>query len=389
MFLRRNEIRTIVINERGAICPIRNKFDPSFNIWAGCSGLVLLSEILANHSKYYDVVIMDRGLFDAICWFHWQKKLRKLHEKHYYTFVEFFLAPKWISKMSLLYIFRAAPDVSLRREHAHLLTDKHGSIMNPEVLGDFNEAVSECVKTHGVHYGRDKIREIDTSAMDQDEVSYQVTKDILEKLNSMIVEKIAYFEERLLREVDSPLFEVDVIFRPLRKLRYGVRREIEGIPYAIQPIPVAVITDPEVKKIVIGKKMKGATSEDSPERHRELIYFGGHIREEDEWSEYGSGKIEDVASAALTRELKEELDIDYDASLDQPLFCIWDRDSPHSAKHVALVYHVKIDRQSLRVATDRKEFAEKGVSVIDINDLGAHKSRFESWSKVICDKLFM
>jgi hypothetical protein len=37
MFLRRNGIRTIVFSERGAICPIRNKFDPSFNIWAGCS----------------------------------------------------------------------------------------------------------------------------------------------------------------------------------------------------------------------------------------------------------------------------------------------------------------------------------------------------------------
>ena len=387
MFLRRNEIRTTVISERGAICPIRNKFDPSFNIWAGCSGLVSLSEILANHSKYYDVVIMDRGFFDAICWFHWQKSLRKLHEKHYYRFIEFFLSPRWISKMSILYIFKTDPEVSLQREHAHLLTDKPGSIMNAEVLQNFNEAVDQCVKLHGVHYGN-KIKQIDTSKKDQDKVSYEVTKDILETLNTMIVERVAYFEERLLRNVESAIFDADIIFRPLRQLRYGIRREIEQIAYAVQPVPVAVITDIESKRIVVAKKLRTATSEDSPERSRELIYFGGHIREEDEWSEYGSGRVEDVASAALSRELKEELDIDYDASLDKPEFCIWDSDNPHSAKHVALVYHVKIDRQSLRVTTDRKEFAEKGASVIDIGALAAKKSNFETWSRIIYERLF-
>jgi hypothetical protein len=159
MFLRRNEIRTIVISERGAMCPIRNKFDPSFNIWAGCSGLVQFSEIIANHSKYYDIVIMDRGLFDAVCWFHWQKRLRKLHEKHYKRFVDFFLAPKWISKISVLYLFTTDPAISLQREHATLLTNKQGTIMNQEVLADFNDATEECVGLHGVHFGK-KIRRI-------------------------------------------------------------------------------------------------------------------------------------------------------------------------------------------------------------------------------------
>lgn len=388
MFLRRNEIRTIVISERGAMCPIRNKFDPSFNIWAGCSGLVQFSEIIANHSKYYDVVIMDRGLFDAVCWFHWQKRLRKLHEKHYKRFVDFFLAPKWISKISVLYLFTTDPAISLQREHATLLTNKQGTIMNQEVLADFNDATEECVGLHGVHFGK-KIRRIDTTNINQDEVSYRVTKDILETLNAMIVEKIAYFDRDILKNVDVNVetFDAFEIFGKIKRLNFGARDDIEDKDFALQPVPIAVVTDSEGKRIVVAKKLSSATSDGSPERRRDLIYFGGHIREEDEWGEYGSGSVADVVSAALSRELKEELDIDYDASTDRPVFCIWDRSNNRSAKHIALVYHVKIDRQSMRVVTDRKEFAERGAHIVDVSNLKERRHNFESWSANIYQKL--
>ena len=101
MFLRRNNIRNIVITERGAICPIKNKFDPYFNVWAGCSALAKFSEILTNNSKDYDVVIMDRGFFDAVCWFYWQTTLSELEQEDYKTFVNFFLSPKSIRKVSI------------------------------------------------------------------------------------------------------------------------------------------------------------------------------------------------------------------------------------------------------------------------------------------------
>jgi predicted NUDIX family phosphoesterase/thymidylate kinase len=364
MFLRRNGFRTVVISERGAICPIRNKFDPSFNIWAGCSGLAQFSEVIANHSKYYDVVIMDRGFFDAICWFRWQRKLQKLNDRHYDKFVDFFLSPRWISNVSILYVFKAAPEISLRREHATLLTDKRGSIMNEDVLADFNLAIDDCIREHGVHF-KNKIRSIDTSGISQDKVSYTVTKEILESLSSLIVEKVAYFDKRILSKVPGDVFDPSVIFSEVKHFGFGARAYIEADDNVVQPIPVALITDTELKKVVIAKKLRDATAANSPERRRDLIYFGGHIREEDIWSEYGSRSIADVAAAALSRELKEELDIDHDESKLYPRFCIWVKDNERSSKHVALVYHVKIDRPSLRVTTDRKEFAEKGAHVID------------------------
>ncbi len=69
LFLKRNHFRVKVLTERASICPIKNKFDPNFNIWTGCQALSELARIMSNDSKEYDIVIMDRGLFDAVCWF--------------------------------------------------------------------------------------------------------------------------------------------------------------------------------------------------------------------------------------------------------------------------------------------------------------------------------
>ncbi|HEY5259135.1 MAG TPA: hypothetical protein VIJ46_00690 [Rhabdochlamydiaceae bacterium] len=388
MFLRRNGIRNIVLSERGATCPITNKFDPNFNIWAGCSGLMEFSEIMSNRPKDFDVVIMDRGLFDAVTWFFWQKKLLKLDEYHYEKFVQFFLAPKWISKISILYIFKANPDVSLKREYATLLTKKFGTIMRPEVLEDFNRAIDECCSTHGVHFGQ-KLKMIDTSYKNQDEVNFQVTQDILQSLRDLIVEKIGHFGRRVLKNVTDEVFEPKEIFNEIRQLDFSARNTIENDDGIIQPIPVAVITDMDEQKIVVAKKLRTATSEDSPERRRDLIYFGGHIREEDELGyRLSGGGVRAVAAAALSRELKEELDIDYDLRADEPKFCIWDRNNSRSRKHVALVYHIKVNRQSLRIVADRKEFAEKGAYIIDRQELTNRKPNFERWGEIIYERLF-
>ena len=72
MFLRRNGFRVKVLVERASVCPVGNKYDPLFNVWTICSALAELSETISNSPKDYDVVILDRGLFDALCWFEWQ-----------------------------------------------------------------------------------------------------------------------------------------------------------------------------------------------------------------------------------------------------------------------------------------------------------------------------
>jgi len=347
--------------------------------------LAKFSEIMTNSPKDYDVVIMDRGFFDAVCWFYWQTKGDELDEPHYETFVKFFLAPKWTRKVDILYVFKVNPEVSLRREHANLLTDGHGSIMNPDVLGSFNKAVDDCVAQHGVHFTQ-RLRRIDTSTKTQDTVNFEVTKGILTTLEEMIKEKIAYFDATVLSDVKDEVFSPAKIFDRVAQFVFHERSWVEAQSTIVQPIPVAVITDHEEKRIVVARKLISATSKTSPERQHDLIYFGGHIRLEDQWDRSGLGSASLVAGDALTRELKEELDIDFNQK-QAPSYCIWDRSNERSAKHVALVYHIKLNLRSLTVVADRKEFAERGAQIVDIDKLANKPRNFERWSELIFEKL--
>ncbi len=384
IFLRRNGLRTIVVAERAGVCPINNKFDPSFNIWTGCTSLVQLAEILANHSRDYDVVILDRGLFDAVCWFHWQVHHSKLDQDHYRRFIEFFLSPRWLAKTDLLYIFRAQPDVSLQREYSMLLTRKLGSVMNPTVLSSFNESIEACRLEFDGRYKR--VRQIHTDAKDQDQVSYDVTKDILETLDDLISEKIGYFPRSLLEDVKGDTFDPSMLFERVRKLEYASRIQVEKNKSALQPLPVAVITDLESRHVIVARKARKATSDSSPERHRDLIYFGGHIREEDQTLNPRSRSIAEIASWSLWRELKEELDIDYVPG-DHPELCIWDRANPRSAMHVAIVHHVRLDLNSIKLVTDKLEFTNRGVQIVDSKSIFEKKYRFERWSQLILARI--
>lgn len=233
-----------------------------------------------------------------------------------------------------------------------------------------------------------KLKQVDTSEKKINETSYEVTKDILDSLIGILKEEIAYFESSHLSSVDSDVFEFALIGKQ-KEFRYAERDLVEANEKYVQPIPICVITDEKSERVIIARKLSSATSIESPERNRDLIYFGGHIREEDSTSELGIGSILQTANTALSRELKEELDIDYDATFDEPKFCIWKKDDLNSKRHVALVYHVRVDPTSLRIVTDQKEFSPRSTKVINVSGLRDEKYNFEPWSSEIIRRLFI
>src|SRR6266542_4300921 len=113
IFLKRNGFKVRVLTERASVCPVNNKFDPNFNVWTGCSALAELVQVVSNDSKKVDVVILDRGVFDAVCWFHWQRSHSYLDEHHYELFRDFFFAERWVSKIDIVYILKADAKTAL------------------------------------------------------------------------------------------------------------------------------------------------------------------------------------------------------------------------------------------------------------------------------------
>jgi hypothetical protein len=55
LFLRRNNLRTKLITERAGVCPVKDKYDPNFNIWTACTTIAELSAVLSNNLKYFAV----------------------------------------------------------------------------------------------------------------------------------------------------------------------------------------------------------------------------------------------------------------------------------------------------------------------------------------------
>src|SRR5882762_953575 len=87
-FLSRHGFRVHVLSERAALCPIPMKGHLFFNTWCASS---MLAELLANVETETDIIIIDRGLFDALVWLTLQEQRGELTEAEAGTIEAFLL----------------------------------------------------------------------------------------------------------------------------------------------------------------------------------------------------------------------------------------------------------------------------------------------------------
>ncbi|TAK64168.1 hypothetical protein [Methylobacter sp.] len=389
LFLRRNNFRTRVLRERASICPVEDKYDPYFNIWTVTSAIAELSEILSNHSKYYDVVILDRGLFDALCWFSWLQKKQHFDEYEFTSVESFLTMNRWRSVIDLVYVFTAEPKVSMQREFANLLTRKQGSIMRNPVLTTYKQTLIDMMSKYKDTFGT--IEHIDTSEIDQNQVNYNVTKSILDVLNNNISEKVGFINRSQIKASLPEQFNFSELSCCTDKLQFDARCNVEKSSDKVQPIPILIITNIERTKVFVVKKSKKRTSEESPESNKILLYLGGHIRQED-LSYSGENDLLWVSRYALHREIKEEIGIDYYANPKDEPFCIWVKDNDRSEKHLAICYIKEVDFNTLKYKLDKNEFVFSGSTKSgtpqDIATVYKDYDKLESWSQIILQKVF-
>lgn len=389
LFLRRNKFRTQLITERASVCPVKDKFDPLFNVWTATSTLTKLSEIMANNAKDFDVIIMDRGIFDAICWFNWLLENECLDDSNHKSLINFLTMDKWRKAIDLVYVFTASPEVSLDREYANLLTRKHGTIMHPQVLKTYKETVENTVKEYGKIFR--EVTLYDTSETGLNEVNYSVTRQILDILLRATAEKIGYLNPGDLSEISDDHFRYsDVFGNEEIQIQFDIRNRVEKANDKVQPIPIVVITNAKKDSVLVAKKNKTQTSKHSPESNSLLLYFGGHIREEDMVSSSRKDLL-GVAKDALMREIKEELGIDYFPSDNDPL-CIWLKNNDRSVKHLAMCFVFEKDLEFVKFKLDSNEFITHSTSksgrVLKISEIETQFDDLEGWSKIIIQEIF-
>ncbi len=393
IFLKRNGFRTTVLSERASVCPISDKQSPVFNVWT-CSATI--NEInekmdMANASpdpeNNLDVIICDRGIFDALCWFRWLNKRNKMNENEYNVLTQFALLNRWQKNIDLVYIFITTPEESIKREYANLLTDKRGSIMKEDILSQYKEAVLQTLSEYEEAFRATVI--IDTTDRQQNDVGYEVTEKTLIALKEMLMEKIGYIN-RFRLTLSNGINKFSSIKDVMETVQYGLRDEVEDDINLIQPIAIAVITSPDEEKIFCVKKTPKSTNKTSPEAGQTLLYVGGHMRKEDE--SLACCNFLDAIRNTLERELFEELGISIVIDKEQEPFVIYTPISDKSKKHLAICWKICMDEDT-KFRLDSYELIQKkgktkSGTFVSLKEITGPDMSFESWSRTILLELF-
>ena len=289
--------------------------------------------------------------------------------------------------IDIVYIFSVTPSVALDREYAHLLTRKQGSIMNEKVLNEYNDCLLQTSEIYQDNFRC--INKINTEEMDQNAVSYKVSKEVLNSLYELIIEKVAYIDQSYLNKYEYiDYWDYDEKLRNV-KIDFDYRDKVNINLNYIQPLPLVVFTDKEKKRVLVAKKKAKAMSKQSPEKDKLLLYFGGHIRKEDSLKG-NKDNLFTLSKQTLFREISEELSVNLSIPDEKPFF-IWLKNHPTSKRHLALCYIYFADFEHFKFKLDDYEFVQttgtsKSGRIFEVNDLDT--DLFEDWSKIILKKVF-
>ena len=111
----------------------------AFNAWSAAYALTHILEGRYGSDEYH-LVIMDRGLFDALAWFELLRDQDRITSEHCSTIQDFLLVSHWQDLIDMVFLFQTDPPTSLERENRDKLIEEPGRAMNPQFLEDLNKA---------------------------------------------------------------------------------------------------------------------------------------------------------------------------------------------------------------------------------------------------------
>ena len=392
-FLKRCGFRVKVVVERASVCPIRDKKHANFNVWTACTTLAQILENTQEPPGIEDpqVLILDRGLFDAICWLTMMDRLSRLQTKDRDTIEKFLLADDWRKRITGVILMTASPEDALKREQGYLPVETSGSIMNEEVLAKILATTEECAMRLNDQF---RIRRVDTSGKDKDgprKTAEEVAGIVLDLIEEQLEEKILYIRRSLIADMFSGRStlardEGAELLREFREGgRFGKRDQVEDDAKAVQALPVVVVRNKTGDVLRLRRREKDEKSK----LHEQLvIWAGGHVREED-------GTNGDAILKGAQRELQEELRLSVEADELNFLGAVYADAGGREGKHVCLVFEWRAETDDVAITLSTAEFFERrGTSLsgkfIPLEQLGneiASGNMKEPWSAEIVRKL--
>ena len=163
-----------------------------FNTWAGSYAVQELLQ--ARHDNYHQIVILDRGPWDAGCWIEYWQKNDSANSSRIGFLKNFFHNKYWMEKSDIHVVLTVDPDEGKSREEKHRLIDHGGVASKTTIMTDlktiydkgYNELQSAKDDLFRETVGLNTLY-IDTTKLDQADVSLMIIKRIFDFLEHSII----------------------------------------------------------------------------------------------------------------------------------------------------------------------------------------------------------
>lgn len=380
-FFVRHGFRVHVLSERASLCPIPMKGHLFFNTWCATS---MLAELLANIETETDIVIVDRGLFDALAWMTLQSQRGELTADEVNTIESFLLLERWRTLVDLVVAMNVTPEEAISRENSQRVSPKPGSIMNVEVLGAIADSVHIAADRYAPLFGGILVH--DTTGQQVRASNVRLVGQVLERLEAFVNPDVLVVPRATIEALplsDGGFFGEEALDAALDCVsthgRFVPRAEAEVAPGLVQIIPCGVLSH-EGGVFLFQRK------ENDPKYHlygNSSIWQGCHVTQTGE----------EDACLLLERNLLDRVSRSLYLSRRFPIrglgYC-WDRDDPQSSRHFGVVYEIQIDNALAAADLKKKEFRkQRGHGYYGRFDdwealrVGTANLNLESWSRAI------
>lgn len=356
----------------------------AFNAW---TGMYALQNVLSAcyPVNQYDLVMLDRGLIDAICWMEMLARQNFVCKEAAEAAKNFFGLHEWLRLVDMAVIFECDQLTALAREQSGAICKARLERTGP-LVDSLREVLNDEVLLRGIHTRGGVVLRVDTSDCKDSRTNKKaVALSIAEELSKMLMDAVDP------RYVTIP--STCVNFKGFRTastsptVEWMKARRITKASDAEENL--------ELKQIVSygfiergGEvfRVKRTGRANRPELKTKLsIGIGGHLEERDL---EGSVCLEDALKECLTRELSEELLIDERPEIELLGF-INDESIPAGRQHLAAFHRVKLHRGSVRVRQEvsDQEFGEASWGVVSPQRLFEEINKFDPWSQIIMESV--
>ena len=365
VFLKRCGFRVEIITERTSPCPIRDQTHSNFNVgtagrvaplYAACTTLAQILEKTPSPPGIDDpdILILDRGLFDALCWLRLMERLARIRPEERKVIESFLRLADWRRRISAVFVMTASPADALQREKGLLPVErKEGPIMNEQVLARMLNTTRETAKRLKQEF---QIFEIDTSA-ERKGGAKQIAEVVANLALNVIEEHLREDVLTLPGEDVSRMFggrkclnsseAAALVERFVKSGDYTPKEEVAADKTLVQALPVVVVRNKSGR--VLRLRRKEPTGQ-NPLNEKIVIWTGGPVHKED------AGGGDSILQCAL-REIQGGLRLGLEPHELKLRGAVCSAPGGEGTqKHVAIVYEWKAKTDAVATVLSRAEF---------------------------------